>query len=91
MARGKGSSTGLNDPFWVGSCTLCGFYFWLSMSNVIIHVLREKERVWGRGGCIGFQIWGYFPCVDFHIHGLKCLAVAQMEIPVPHPNSDIQD
>lgn len=19
----------LNDPFWVGPCTLCGFYFWL--------------------------------------------------------------
>lgn len=59
---------------------------------MILLMYCEKKKEWGeRGGCIGFKIWGYFPCVDFHIHYLKCLAVAQMEIPVtPHHNSNIQ-
>lgn len=82
MARGKGSSTGLNDPFWVGPCELCGFYFWLSMSNVITNVLQEKEKSEGGGEVV--EGW----VLDMGIFPLCGLSYPLPEVPGSGTNGD---
>lgn len=95
MARGKGSTRRAEWSFLGGG--LADIVDFISGSARVMLLLMyckgQKEKVSSRGWLSDWILdMGYFPCVDLRIHYLKCLPVAQMEIPVTlHHNSDVQN